>query len=381
MIWDFKNEIYEVEEQDFEILTTFPFTNNDIEQLFHYNEFYKDDINAFPLFWNVPLFIMLSNNPKNIQSYWAEYRRLIACSKKTIKHYKNLDISKRNSNKKRNVKVVSKYLEFYQRRILHEVINKIPSSKNAYAYKKKVSVKDNASMHIGKPLLVKLDIVGFFDSITYPKVYNAFKEYTPYSKPVMTLFSNLCCYQGHLPQGSCISPALSNLCFLSCDKEIEKYCNINNITYTRYSDDMTFSGDFNPGKLIKFVRGFLLSRNFILNDEKTKILPQGTRQIVTGITVNRKLQVPKYTRKRIRQEIYFIRQYGVVAHMRKINDPKFIKDNRLLKRTYLQSLEGRINYGLHINPKDSELMEYKNFVLQLMRPKHFAKKKYEKYVI
>lgn len=72
-----------------------------------------------------------------------------------------------------------------------------------------------------------------------------------YFESVAMFLANLCCYKTQLPQGAPTSPYLSNLRFRKIDDLISSYTKEFNIRYTRYADDMTFSGDFNPHRLIK----------------------------------------------------------------------------------------------------------------------------------
>ena len=146
------------------------------------------------------------------------------------------------------------------------------------------------------------------------------------------------------------------------DEYIGQYCDENNISYTRYSDDLTFSGDFNPSTIIKLVRKSLLKLGLELNDDKTCIIRKGNRQTVTSIVVNKKLQVSSNYRKDIRKQIYYIKKYGIESHL------KFIKDNSSPYK-YLNTLYGKINYVIQINNNDKEFIEYKNYIKILLNEK------------
>ena len=75
------------------------------------------------------------------------------------------------------------------------------------------------------------------------------------------------------------------------DEELGAWCELNDISYTRYSDDMTFSGSFHPSILITKVRNLLYKLGLELNDEKIHIVHRSSSQNVTGIVVNDKIQV------------------------------------------------------------------------------------------
>lgn len=66
----------------------------------------------------------------------------------------------------------------------------------------------------------------------------------------MVLILKLCSLNNVLPQGAPTSPYLSNLRMIALDEIISKYTSQKSIRYTRYADDLTFSGDFNPHLLI-----------------------------------------------------------------------------------------------------------------------------------
>lgn len=127
-------------------------------------------------------------------------------------------------------------------------------------------------------------------------------------------------------------------------------CRSREISYTRYCDDLTFSGSFNSSTVIHKASSFPLRMGFQVNPGKTRICTQGQWQSVTGIVVNKKAQLPKEYRRRLRQEIYYIEKFGLAEHLKKIHsssDPE----------KYLESLEGKVRYVLQINPLDREFSE------------------------
>ena len=165
------------------------------------------------------------------------------------------------------------------------------------------------------------------------------------------LLTYLCTYDEHLTQGSPTSAYISNLVMKDFDEVIGTWCDNENISYTRYSDDMTFSGNFKPSEVIIKVRKMLYKLGLQLNNDKIHIVKNSASQCVTGLVVNEKVQVDSKYRKKIRQEMYYIEKYGIKYHLNKIN-----KSN---PKKYLNSLYGRILYVLQIN--DSiEFQAYKN---------------------
>ena len=231
------------------------------------------------------------------------------------------------------------------------------------AYVKGKFLRDNAVLHTGKDIVVKLDIKHFFDSIDGLMVYRLFNQ-TGLSKQAVILLTELCIYQNKLPQGAPTSPYIANLVLKDFDSEIGKWCASHGITYTRYCDDMTFSGskdDLCSDDLIKFVKDKLYHKGlFSLNENKTAVVASSQQQRVTGTVVNDKPEVPKSLRRSIRQEVYYCRKFGLESHVAH-SYPE------LSPEKYLQKLIGKISYTLQINPDNSELKEYYTYLLQLSK--------------
>lgn len=123
---------------------------------------------------------------------------------------------------------------------------------------------------------------------------------------------------------------------------------------------MTFSGNFNPSEVIINVRKMLYKLGLQLNDDKIQIVNKSSKQNVTGIVVNEKAQVSSKYRKEIRQEIYYIKKYGIESHL---EHRKYKLDSAL----YLNSLYGRILYVLQINDNDLEFKKYKQYISNLKK--------------
>ena len=274
---------------------------------------------------------------------------LYGLSNHTEEHYQKIQIPKRNGAW-RTLYVPDSLLKYVQKQILHKVLTQLPVSYCASAYKKGCSLKENAAPHTGKSIVLKLDILDFFGNITYISVYQHAFPGELFPPPVRTLLAHLCCYRDFLPQGAPTSPYISNLVLFPFDRYMERWCKNQNITYTRYCDDLTFSGSFEPETVIRKVSSFLLRMGFEINPKKTKICPQGQQQIVTGIVVNEKAQVPKTYRRNLRQEIYYIEKFGLSEHLAHIHSD-------LTPEKYLEHLKGKIRYVLQINPQDREFQE------------------------
>ena len=272
-------------------------------------------------------------------------------------NYDEIIIKKKNKGL-RYLSEPSPILKEIQKRILKNVLEEKNTSPNSHAYKKGHSAISNAKVHINCKVILKLDIKNFFDSINFNMVYNSCFNEALYPKKMGMLLTNLCMYNNKLPQGAPTSGYISNIVLRDFDYEVNKYCMKKMINYTRYSDDMTFSGNFEVRPLIKMINKLLYEKGFRLNKSKIKVIWHNTRQQVTGVVVNEKINVSKSFRRKIRQEVYYILKYGVDNHIAR-------KNIKLSSHKYLEKLIGKINYILSVNPLDREFISYKTKIMSL----------------
>ena len=281
---------------------------------------------------------------------------------KLSEKYRVVKIPKRNG-KLRTLEIPNPLLDSFQHTLLKVLSCGHKCSPYSNAYEKGKSIKLVAYLHSNKKLLLKLDIKDFFGHITVDLIKNKVFNYEKGD-----ILAELCCYNGHLPQGACTSPIISNLVMKEFDDELGKFCTERNITFSRYSDDMIFSGDFNPGMVIRKVREMLCEMGMKINDEKTVIAGRSSRQMVLGVVVNEKMQLSSDYRRKIRKEVYYCSKYGVEDHIITSNAEKYIirdeKNQILWVNTigYIRSLMGKINYALYINPNDLMMSEYRDSV-------------------
>lgn len=291
-----------------------------------------------------------------------DYKFLLAISNDAKAFYKHYLIPKRNGGE-RVIDEPLPSLKEIQSWILSEILN--PASKKmvspvAKAFIRGKSLRDNARFHRGKEKVIALDIADFFHNIGYGAVYGIFQQ-MGYSKPVCVMLSRLCTLHGSLPQGAPTSPMLSNMFFMDADQKIFHYCRERKIQYTRYADDMIFSGnDIYTNHLISYVKMLLTSKHLELNASKTKVMGRGARQRVTGVVVNDKMQVQRGYRDKIRQEVYYITKYGLTSHWENIHRklPAWINSPLL----YLKHLMGKVYFVLQINPHDDDFLMYEKML-------------------
>ena len=198
-----------------------------------------------------------------------------------------------------------------QKYILREILEKLPISSHAMGFVRGRSILDNARVHTGKQTVINMDLQNFFPGIRYQKVYEIF-HYHGYDSHAADLLTSLCTFNNRLPQGAPTSPALSNLVCLKLDKRLAGLAQTYHADYTRYADDITFSGNYGIDHLVQLASNIIADEEFKVNWSKTRIAYEYQKQMVTGLNVNDGcVTVDKKYLKRLRQEIYYCRKYGV----------------------------------------------------------------------
>ncbi|MCR9226639.1 MAG: retron St85 family RNA-directed DNA polymerase [Flavobacteriaceae bacterium] len=207
-------------------------------------------------------------------------------SRHSEKYYLTYEILKKSGGK-RKISQPSKKLKGLQSWILVNILNKLEVSNSSKGFEKGSSIADNAKPHVNSNCILNVDLRNFFDTITTRQVYNVFKT-IGYNQLVSTILCNICTYKGSLPQGSPCSPRLSNLVAWKLDKRLQGYVGKRGITYTRYADDMTFSG-LNPLNVVQSlptIKKIVEEEGFELNSKKTRVSGASRSKIVTGLTIS-----------------------------------------------------------------------------------------------
>lgn len=283
-------------------------------------------------------------------------KTLYAVSNNLGRHYHKAKIPKKGGGN-RNLSVPDEILKSIQKQIAEVLLIHMPVSRYAKAYRFGSSTLRNAKHHVGKQVVLKLDILHFFDSVRYSTVKDKVFPEEIYAEPLRILLTMLCYHKDTLPQGAPSSPAITNIILYEFDELIGQWCRDGGIVYTRYCDDMTFSGDFDPAEVIRFVRLELKKLGFLLNEQKNRIQRPGQQQSVTGIVVNEKLSIPSDYRRKLRQELYYCRKFGIQEHLQKtgLEIPEDI---------YRMQLLGKVNYVLQLHPDDQDMLEARKWLQQ-----------------
>lgn len=317
-----------------------------------------------------------------IQSYYL--RNLIGDGKRDIiyeyehkyQRYNYFKLKKRDG-KFREIMSPAKDIKYIQKWILVNILSKYVLADSCKGFRKGISIKDNAKVHENSEVILKVDLLKFYDTITEKRVYSVFKSLgyvsnLAYSFAKITTAKHRESYWKDfdenskeilnelvdnkppiLPQGAPTSPAISNILATKMDYRFEALSRKLNFSYSRYADDLTFSIK-NGGKLpsLKLITTIISDEGFFINSKKTKYMKKGCKQYVTGLTTTNGTNVSKEYRKTITEHIYYCRKYGVNSHLERRKE-EFPKYNNIKFHNWLY---GHMCFIKSINEKASKKM-------------------------
>lgn len=207
------------------------------------------------------------------------------------------------------------------------------------AYVPERSALTHASFHLGTRELLKLDIKDFFPSINRQSIHEVFERLGCSSTEAAAL-SSICTLNDKLPQGASTSPILSNLVFLKLDRRLNRLARSFELKYSRYADDLVFSGDFVPRGLARTVERIISEGGFELNMAKTQLKITPGKRIVTGVSIaTGTAKAPKEFKRKLRAQIHCLEKAEGNISMLDNFDPL----------AYERAL-GRLNYLLQVEP-------------------------------
>lgn len=272
------------------------------------------------------------------------------------RYYQKMKIPKKSGGM-RIIDIPSERLKEVQRWILKNILKNIKVHECSYGFQKGKSICDNAKLHAGKECVLNMDIKNFFPSIKFNDVFNIFYK-RGYTKKVSYYLAKLVTKDGCLPQGSPASPMISNIVAAHLDKRLSGLAKKYGAVYSRYADDITFSGKSSIINMISFVKKIIEDENFIVNDNKTRYAYSYQRQEVTGLIVNKKVNISKFYLKELKKEIYFCKKYGVSSHLIKTNNHKSFYKEHLYGKAYFIGMVDR-KLGMKILQElDSIMWDY-----------------------
>jgi RNA-directed DNA polymerase len=245
---------------------------------------------------------------------------------------------------------------------LRQIINKMPDHADAFGFVKGRNCLDGAARHAGESVVICFDLKDFFVSISSGRIFGVFRC-LGYPGAVSRYLTALCTTatpsrmlerlsfdertyyrQTHLPQGSPASPALANKAAFTLDRRLSALARRLGANYSRYADDLSFSGDQHiAGTLLQAVPQIVRDEGFCLNAAKTRVMPGVTRQVVTGVIVNRHLNVNRGSFDQLKAIIHACGNTGDL----RLGDPSF-----------RASLLGKIGWIEAVNPQRGQKLRH-----------------------
>lgn len=275
----------------------------------------------------------------------VEFIQGYAESKEQHRYYDALKISKKGKRRGGEFRIVfsarEERLKQLHRGLSMIVANSATFGRHVQGFMKKRSTRSNAEQHLGAKVLLHADIKGFFDAVTTEHVRVAFVEYGV-SIPMAELLAKACTIDGLLRQGTRCSPTVANLICFNMDHALLRLAEATGSTYTRYGDNICFSGDSVPPD--DSVRAVIQNCGFELRDGMCFHQYRGRVQFVTGLSVAdaRAVRLPKRLKRQLRLEMYFIHKHGLDEHCNWAKQ----KPTDL----YVSWLDGFLKYAQSIEP-------------------------------
>lgn len=328
--------------------------------------------------FNLPIFEDVSQLAKSLGLTLSELKYL-AFNRKVAKssHYYLFSIPKKSGGFRR-ISAPKTKLKNVQNWLNENLLSKINHNDNAHGFIKNKSILTNAEPHLNQEVVINLDLKDFFPTITYARIKGMFENFG-YSEQIAITLALICSHahteiveldrvkyyvqkgERHLPQGSPASPAISNIICYRLDKRLTKLAEKYGFAYTRYADDLTFSGNEqaseNISKLLKYVKTIIADEKFVVNEEKTTMMRKHQQQKVTGIVVNQKPNVSRDRLRKFRALLHNIEKNGW-------QDQKWGKAKHLIN-----AIDGYICFVKMVNPSKAEVFREQ---LQAIIAKHGA---------
>lgn len=281
-----------------------------------------------------------------------------------LRHY-HYRILAKDSRNIRLIEAPKQALKKLQQRILAD---KIPVHPAAHGFVKGRSIKTYVASHVGRRVLLRMDLRHFFNTFRAARI-EAFFRTLGYPESVADLLTGICtnatprdvwkqidnlfnrvqtwetrklCARPHLPQGAPTSPALANLCSYRIDCRLAGLAKSVGAKYSRYADDLAFSGDAKFESCVErfstHVSAILQEEGFAVNYRKTRIMRQGVRQWIVGLVANKRPNVVRSDFDRLKATLTNCVRHGI------------LNQNHDARRDFRAHLEGRVSFLEMINP-------------------------------
>jgi RNA-directed DNA polymerase len=324
--------------------------------------------------WDVPaiestgdLAKWLGLNPGELR-WFADLKELgYKQAEQRLQHYHYRIVAKRSGNI-RLIESPKPRLKDLQRQILIWILEKVPPHPSVHGFVQGRSIKTFVAPHVARRIVFRIDLQDFFPTLGGVRIQNAFRA-LGYPESVADLLGGICTNatprnvwtdlestlegeavneaqrlyaRPHLPQGAPTSPALANLCFYRVDCRLNALAKSSGTSYTRYADDLAFSGDEQFARRAErfglHVAAVLLEEGFRVNHRKTRIMRQGVCQRLAGIVTNQRMNPPRRDFDRLKALLTNCARHGPASQ------------NRESRPHFREYLRGKISFAEMINP-------------------------------
>lgn len=264
-----------------------------------------------------------------------------AASDPRRRHYRYAWIAKARAGH-RLLEAPKRRLREVQRRILDGIVGCIAPHDAAHGFRTGHSVGGFAAAHVGRAVVIRVDLRDFFTSVTAARVAGLVRI-AGYPSEVARVIASLCTHRTprhvlatsptpltpgdrvhldlpHLPQGAPTSGALANLAAYRIDVRVAALAARLGAHYSRYADDLVLSGDRDLAHaaptLVARLGAIACEEGFALNFRKTRVMTAGDRQQITGLVVNSRLGVPRTDVERLRATLHNCVRFGPATQNR-----------------------------------------------------------------
>lgn len=228
--------------------------------------------------------------------------------------------------------------------------------------KSQKNILKNAESHLGNSYMLNADFKDFFHQIKLNDVVTIFSgQLLDFNQKDAFALAKLCVYKNHLPMGAPTSPVLSNLYAIPLDNDIQQWADSNQITYTRFVDDLTFSSDnevFSQKHLDDIVQ-ICSKYSLKLNDKKTSFKDPSDKKMVTGLILNQTVDIPPEFYNQLNKDLFRLKAVYEASIL-----TRQLEHNNLLDK-FKQEVQGQVNFiGMVEGYSNPEFRKYRQLFQQ-----------------
>ena len=304
--------------------------------------------------------------------WFADLKSIAARSREQrLRHY-HLLVRAKHFGSIRLLEAPKVRLKHLQQQILSDVLDTLPSHPATHGFLRKRSIRTFVAPHIGQQVVLRVDLMDFFPSIKRPRVQALYRS-IGFPESVADMLGGICTTSSparlwpalgididssqlsdaralyrwpHLPQGAPTSPAVANLCCWRLDCRLSALAKAAGATYTRYADDLAFSGDDRferqSGRFALRVTAIAAEEGFRVHPRKTRVMRQGKRQHLAGLTVNQRMNVSRWDFDQLKATLTNCVRFGPQSQ------------NREAHAAFRMHLGGRVGFVESIHPQKGQ---------------------------